>query len=262
MVKWWSNGWQSMETGIFMHAGKFYKLLIFLILALAGFRMDPEPDYRKEFGSDYSDAEELAAKIRPLLILYARTFQEDPALIESIVFPELIRYNRLYDVFETGSLCLLYSRFGSDYANFSIGYFQMKPDFAKSLEEFMANLQEIDWAKRLEIGNLNGADDFNHRMDRIRRLQDSTWEMRYLIAFIKCCRIKHHIGKNQDPQSQIRFLSTAYNAGWQLSTNEIHERAAKTFFHLEHFNPARKYNYSDIAIDRYKQLENRTAALP
>lgn len=53
--------------------------------------------------------------------------------LQAIVFPEIMRYNGLKDGIETESLRTLYVQFGEDYADFSIGLFQMKPCFAQQL---------------------------------------------------------------------------------------------------------------------------------
>ncbi len=55
----------------------------------------------------------------------------------SIVLPELIRWNALQDIMETTALELLYVEKGKDGADFSIGYFQMKPSFIENLENYV-----------------------------------------------------------------------------------------------------------------------------
>ena len=53
----------------------------------------------------------------------------------AVVFPELIRYSALRDKIEITLLKSLYIYKGDDYADFSIGQFQMKPSFAELIHK-------------------------------------------------------------------------------------------------------------------------------
>lgn len=55
--------------------------------------------------------------------------------VVAVIFPELIRYNSIQDKMETFALESLYVKYATDYANFSIGVFQMKPSFAEQIEK-------------------------------------------------------------------------------------------------------------------------------
>jgi hypothetical protein len=48
---------------------------------------------------------------------------EKPLFMQSIVFPEVRRYNNLKDGIQTESLRALYVQFGKEYANFFYWYF-------------------------------------------------------------------------------------------------------------------------------------------
>lgn len=243
-----------------MNAKKRYSLSA--VLVLMSFASIPEPgiDYQKEFAGYYEDAIVLAEKIRPQLERCAVEFSEDPQVLEAIVFPELIRYNRFYDAIETGSLCALYSRFGSDYANFSIGYFQMKPGFAQSIEKFLHDHTNMESAGKLELGNFVQPENYDVRLDRVKRLQEMDWQIRYLIAFVKCCRLKHGTKESRKPIDNLLFLAAAYNSGWEVPGSVIKSKIHRKYFHLEHFNPAKKYSYADIVLYRYLQIVKSTDA--
>jgi len=71
----------------------------------------------------------------------------------SIVFPELIRFNAIQDKIETFALQSLYVKYGKDYANFSVGPFQVKPSFAESLEKDFVKFPASDH-RRADIGIL------------------------------------------------------------------------------------------------------------
>ena len=53
----------------------------------------------------------------------------------AVVFPEIVRYSAIRDKIEITLLKALYINLGEDYADFSIGQFQMKPSFAEALHK-------------------------------------------------------------------------------------------------------------------------------
>src|SRR5690349_1204457 len=93
-----------------------------------------EIDYREVFGSDYTWAVNWLNKNDQLIAKYAARYEVPPKEIKAIIFPELIRYNAVFDALEIESLKFLYVSEGTDYANFSVGFFQMKPSFAEMVE--------------------------------------------------------------------------------------------------------------------------------
>ena len=68
-------------------------------------------------------------RMEPLLAKYHVSY---PVAI-SIIFPEIVRYSALRDKVEISLLKTLYVNLGEDYADFSIGQFQMKPSFAEAI---------------------------------------------------------------------------------------------------------------------------------
>jgi hypothetical protein len=249
------NGFLTITRPVLcMLARKNYSIILIATIFLLSFVDDSPVDYRKEFGDDYKNAESVASKLRPLIQQYAKEFNEDPKLMEAIIFPELIRYSRWYDVFETGSLCGLYANIGREYADFSIGHFQMKPSFAESIENFLYSKRNERWVVSLGFSEDFTADDFSHRMARVRRLQDKEWQLRYLVAFIKCVRIRFSSEFKMTKEEELKFFATAYNAGWQLQSSTIKGLIEKKFFYTERFNPGTRYSYASIALFRFRQI--------
>jgi len=236
----------------FMRAKKLYKVLFALI-----FFCHPASaqNYRQLFAGAYAQAEQTAAELRPMLNKYATACCEDSKLMEAIIFPELIRYNRLYDVVETGSLMGLYARLGSDYADFSIGKLQMKPTFAVSLERFMLMHPELKWVQQLGFDRVAVNDCYENRTARINRLDNDEWQIKYLIAMIKCLRIKHpEIWRNSSAEQKLTLVATAYNCGWDKSLAMIRATSNKTYYHLNYWDAAVKYSFAHVAWYRYKEL--------
>ncbi len=63
-----------------------------------------------------------------------RKSEVDPNFARAIVFPETVRYSFLQNQAEIAGLMVLYVKYGSAYADFSVGRFQMKPSFAEQIE--------------------------------------------------------------------------------------------------------------------------------
>ena len=84
-------------------------------------------NYREVFGDDWKNAVSFEKEnrnwMKPALEKYHISY---PVAI-AVVFPELVRYSALRDKMVITLLKTLYINLGSDYANFSIGRFQMKP---------------------------------------------------------------------------------------------------------------------------------------
>jgi hypothetical protein len=233
---------------------------IFLLVGiffLAGATNAPEEDmsfstktdYVKVFGDNYNKANSFI-KTRADISLSFLKNGISPGFAWAIVFPELIRYNSIKDKLELASLYTLYINFGESYANFSVGNFQMKPSFARSLE--------ADYLKNR--GKLLLAEDFSFdtcetrkaRAERIKRLDDINWQTKYLSIFIKLLDYKYD-DEVWDNAAKLKFYATAYNAGYWLPKDEIRERENKKCFYIGLFNndPDEKFNYALISDDYF-----------
>ena len=89
-------------------------------------------NYPEIFGDDWKKAmlfeSENRSWMEPIL---AKNHISYPLAV-AVIFPELVRYSALRDKMEITLLKALYINLGDDYANFSIGQFQMKPSFAET----------------------------------------------------------------------------------------------------------------------------------
>ena len=99
------------------------------------FRPPDETDYKKVFGDRYTWAVNWLEQNDAVIHEYACAFNIPEKELKAIVFPELIRYNNLFNAIEIESLKYLYVSEGKDYADFSVGYFQMKPSFGEMVEK-------------------------------------------------------------------------------------------------------------------------------
>jgi len=162
----------------------------------------------------------------------------DPAFALAIVFPEIIRYSAIRDWAETKALEVLYVQYGSPYADFSIGRFQIKPTFAELLD-----------------GNSAGTGSPESiRLQRLRRLQDLKGQVHYLILFCKQMEIRFPEYRAVAAEEKLRFYATAYNTGFHKSKQQILGHLGQSEFYTTLRKPEKCMNYADVAVWGYKKL--------
>jgi len=222
--------------------------LLFIVLLKSG--LSQSLNYQNIFGDDWKKAiifeKENRCWMEPIL---AKNNISYPLAI-SIIFPELVRYSALQDKIEITLLKALYINLGNDYADFSIGQFQMKPSFAELIREkasvVTGNKSEISFKKISDYDNIK---DF--RKSIVSDLEDPKSQIRYLIAFIKICERNFNTGR-KDEMSAIEFLATAYNFGIDKDEKEIEHIIGKKFFNTKLIK-TESYSYADVALFWYKQ---------
>jgi len=174
-----------------------------------------------------------------------RSFDVDPLVAESVVWPEMER---------------------SDY---SIGIFQMKPSFIEDLEKAW---MRSGLARRYELW-FDTADNATARRIRISRLQKEEWQVIYLGVFLRL--LYHAYGsydrngeKKQEGletlplKEQVRLAATAYNRGCAWPTagygdlDTLREHAREKHFHyaLVPVRGTKRYCYGDLAVRHYRLL--------
>jgi hypothetical protein len=222
---------------------------VFLALHLFGNTSSArQPDYKEIFGQDWKKADQFVITnrnwIEPLLEKHNIEFNEAIA----VVFPELVRYSALQDKIEVTLLKALYINLGEDYANFSIGQFQIKPSFAETLSDLAQTA-----AGRKEKNMLKRKSDFgkirSFRAAIVSDLENTAEQLKYLIVFIKVCEKKFNL-RNMESLERIKFLATAYNYNFLKSEQEIVNMADKKFYSAKLFD-TESYSYSDISLFWY-----------
>lgn len=145
---------------------------------------------------------------------------------------------------EVQALKTLYVQYGQDYANFSVGRFQIKPEFAEHLEaDIKVNLRIKDSL----IKYIDTTQTPKARRERIERLDSEAWQVQYLVWFIKVMNHKFPHLSGQVTGNNIMFYATAYNCGYYLSETEINENTSKSYFHTAIFSSKEKYNYASVS---------------
>lgn len=170
----------------------------------------------------------------------------EKAQILSIAFPEILRYDSYSDYLETSSNRILYVNKGKEASDFSTGYFQMKPSFLENLENYVANTEDLKTYQWVLIQN---KDEKEARKERINRLANLQWQLRYLKVFWFVAEYKYQNINFKSTEEKIRFYATAYNYGFTKPENEITKyQSAKKFPSGESTN-THKLAFADFSID-------------
>jgi hypothetical protein len=231
--------------------GQWFCAAAFLILCrLPLFPLDARA-YRREFARNWREAETYAAEIRPLL---ARALG-DPLMVSvgmAVVFPELSRYSYIRDAAETSMLELFYIM--NNAGNFSIGKFQMKPAFAAGIERDAASTCRERFPALFETGR----SERDARLLRVERLKNLARQTEYFAAFLIFME-KRFPFLRREPERMVRVFSSAYNAGYERSLEQLEALAALSQFPYGKFGVREQYSYCDIALSYYREAAAKGA---
>ena len=207
-------------------------------------------NYQDIFGDDWKKATSFEKENRSWMEPVLAKNNISYPLAISIIFPELVRYSALKDKIEITLLKALYINLGDEYADFSIGQFQMKPSFAELIREKALSVSRDK--TEISFKNITDYDDIkDFRKSVVSDLEDPKSQIRYLIAFIKICERNFNTDRKNE-MSAIEFLATAYNFGIDKNEKEIENMIGKKFFNTKLIK-TENYSYADVALFWYKQ---------
>ena len=205
-------------------------------------------DYKDIFVKDWGKAEIFLNENHEWIKATLEKFDVPYKETISVVFPELVRYSALQDKIEITLLKALYINLGEDYANFSIGSFQMKPTFAEKIREAADNFPEFK--NREYLKSLSSFDDIKtYRASIIQDLEKPETEILYLIIFIKTCEKQFSL-KKMKINDKIKFLAAAYNFGFWKTKGQIDSVINKKYFRTSLAGTV-KYSYADVSLFWY-----------
>jgi hypothetical protein len=205
-------------------------------------------DYPEAFGNDYTWAATWVNSHASAFDAIAKNADVPAVELKAIVFPELIRYSSVYDALEVQSLKFLYTSRGKDYADFSVGYFQMKPSFAENVEKDAVLYLTDAEMNTLELKGLAAQEDNEQsRSERISRITSVNGQLKYLAAFYKICTAKFSGTSFANAADRVKFFATCYNAGYRFQAQQIREKAVRKFFHTGTILQSANYCYADIS---------------
>lgn len=220
--------------------------ILFFILATSYSVMTGQPaDYPAIFGKDWEKANEYVTAnvgwMKPAL----RRERIDYNTAIAVIFPELVRYSALRDRMEITLLKALYVNLGSDYSNFSVGSFQIKPSFAELVCESVAEIPVRKAGLKIPV-----RDQFDtereFRSAIVSSLEDQHAAFEYIIMFLKICEKRFEPGA-MDEAGRIKFLAAAYNSGFTKPMEEIKNMMDRKFFSTR-LVATEFYSYSDISL--------------
>jgi len=231
-------------------------IIILLFLAYL-FTIDTRAvDYVQVFGSSYTKAVKLANARKLDIFDELENYKVNKKLLLAVVFPELLRYKYLQDKIETLALKVFFINLGYDYANFSIGLFQMKPSFVIRLENEI--LQQSKYVQK-RFGFLNHIikDNKEYREQIVERLEIFEWQVKYLAIFYYL--VKNKFNKeisNLSLREKVIFFACAYNVGYTKSFRKIMKWKDVAYFPYGKFAASgqRQFIYSDISWNFYQNL--------
>jgi hypothetical protein len=242
---------------MYMFAKKLYKIITVITICVATAALFvfakskyTNPDFGKTFGSKATKAALRLAALEQNFTLCSNLCKENNIFIKSIVFPEVMRFDALKDDIETESLRTLYVQLGEEYANFSIGLFQMKPSFAVQVETKAKQLLPNNICNELQL-YYNDSTEEAIRAARVDRLQDTDWQLVYLTAFVCICnKIYEHKIFNSNTD-RLQWYATVYNAGFDKTGAYIIKKIKQDNFYLAQQMPGKKFKYAAIATWYY-----------
>lgn len=224
------------------------KKLILLVFTLPFFT-NPLPNYQQIFGSDYDDALVYFKKNSSTLKKYANYYSFDNEIISPAVFPERIRYSLIRDLIETKAVEMVYIDYGSDYVDFSIGDFQIKPSFAEKIEEIIVKDKVLKTKFDILI-KYKSANPKLVRATRVKRLKALNFQMIYIAAFYDIVNNRYDFSK-LTKEKKIAYFAVAYNHGFDVSYTTLEKRTKDKFFPYGTRYKGIQYSYTNIAIDFY-----------
>ncbi len=174
---------------------------------------------------------------------------ESPEFLFAVVAPEMTQYSHLRDRLEQAALFALYASGGSQYGNFSIGIFQMKPSFVEALEQQVRASQELSAC----FGDclIDASTPRQERVERLKRLTDSDRQVRYLVLFSRVMAMRYPLASTGARDERLKLYATAYNSGFDKEFERLGELARQARF--PHFSST-KYNYAELSAWFYEQI--------
>lgn len=213
------------------------------------------------FGESYHESVAFYKKNLVHFKQYFNAFGINSDLAISVVFPEIIRYNRFRDFAETTALELAYVTGGSTVADFSIGRFQMKPSFIENLEAEIEKSSQLKLKFAKIVTYKANCTELERRKDRVARLKQSHWQSLYLACFITIANERFKREINSNPSEQLMILSSAYNLGLTASYPDLAKVSQQKTFPYGSLSMGR-FSYFDVANYFYQNQTLKTQNKP
>lgn len=170
----------------------------------------------------------------------------------AVVSPELSQFSQLEDFAQVKAMALLYIVHGQ--GDYSIGFFQMKPSFAKRIEALVDADKKLRQRHGRLIVHYADADDPDgryQRHDRLEHLRSLEWQIRYLAAFVDIVKQKTATSHFSSEEERLRHWATLYNAGIDSSPKRIASCLSKRQFPRQGV----QFNYAAVVVEFFQELQ-------
>lgn len=186
--------------------------------------------YPEVFGNNWKKAALFVNENEDWMSDLLRENKVDYHFAMSMIFPELVRYSAIRDRMEITLLKALYVHFGTDYANFSIGVFQIKPSCAEEILREIPGLHDKKLIAHFKAINASISEN-EKRTIIVRELEDVRSQLLYVAAIVRILNKKFRYYKWNSNIEKLKFYSTAYNCGFSNSETYIRQQMNSTTFH-------------------------------
>ena len=173
----------------------------------------------------------------------------------SIGLPECSRFSDVSNFFECTSNHYFYVTLGSEYSNFSVGRFQMKPSFIEQLEKYISNEKNLSAYHKYINQNLR-KDEKITRKERLARLASEEWQLIYLCAVYSYLEFKYKNKKWLNKEEKIEFFALAYNRGFWHNEDDIFRWKNICLFPSGRTDSINNYTYGEVALEFLNYLKN------
>ncbi len=231
------------------------RLLFVLLIGLMPGN-EPALNYKEALAPDYHRAIQYFKDHREKFMHCLSGNEQEKTLMISVVFPEIVRYSKVRDLLETKSLEIGYVRKGKKYVDFSIGRFQMKPSFVETLEDYIRKNPELT-AKYSSIPEYPIRNVVSIRRERIKRLKNLRWQLRYLQAFFDVVNNEFPFLQEMGLSYRVRYYATAYNYSFHASPQEIEQWMDYENYPYGTDMLGRQYAYSEVSLYFFRNHVNK-----
>jgi hypothetical protein len=227
---------------------KILSVLIFLLLDFCCCQHLRAGDfvYPEVFGNNWKKAELFVSENEGWMSDLLLKNKVDYQLAISMVFPELVRYSAIRDRIEITLLKALYVNYGTDYANFSIGVFQIKPSCAEEILKEIPGLRDKKWTAHFKAINPTLSEN-EKRSIIVRELEDTRSQLLYVASIVKILNKRFRNYKWDSDLDKVKFYAAAYNGGFSNGETYIRKQMNSTSFHTGLIKSDNHYCYADIA---------------
>ncbi len=202
--------------------------------------------YKDHNPSLFNDAITFYKKYKHKFYKVGNKYSLDSKFIFCIVSPEVSNFSLVANFVELNSLNVLYVTGGSEYGNFSVGQFQMKPSFVENLEKEILKYPDLKSNFKHLLFAQENRDSRKKRLDRMVTISGQMQYLGVLCAILKKKKISF-----ANAEDKLIYYATAYNTGFHKSKEQITSEFSKKRFPTFSIT---KFNYSQIALEFYRAL--------